>query len=334
MGLAAVTEANTGDFTVKLKAKRSRGIDEVMEDVRQQIKTTEPELDVEFTQVLQDMIGDLSNAPEPIQIKLFADDPELLAQLGPRVGDAIGKIDGVVDVENGIDNTISGPATNFQVDPVVAARLGFTPAEVSEDATAILDGIATTDPLIANGRPYTIRVRLGDETRTSLDAIQNTVFNSARATRHRSARWRHVQQLPPQNEIRRENLQRLVVVTGRLEGSDLGTRNGQGQADGRRPALARLCARGVRRHLRGAAEILPRFAARAAAGAGAGLWRAAYRVPQLSRAHRHSHFVSALHLRRDSGVARHPHHLQCRLVHGAHHGDRHRGQERHSAARR
>src|ERR1039458_3059270 len=99
MGLAAVTEANTGDFTVKLKTKRSRGIDEVMEDVRQQIKATEPELDIEFTQVLQDMIGDLSNAPEPIQIKLFADDPELLAQLGPRVGDAIGKIPGVVDVD-------------------------------------------------------------------------------------------------------------------------------------------------------------------------------------------------------------------------------------------
>ena len=98
-----------------------------MDDVRQQIKTTEPELDIEFTQVLQDMIGDLSNAPEPIQIKIFSDDPALLAQLGPRVGDAISKIPGVVDVENGIDNTISGPATNFQVDPVVAARLGFTP---------------------------------------------------------------------------------------------------------------------------------------------------------------------------------------------------------------
>jgi CzcA family heavy metal efflux pump len=223
MGLAAVTEANTGDFTVKLKTKRSRGIDEVMEDVRQQIKATEPELDVEFTQVLQDMIGDLSNAPEPIQIKLFADDPELLAQLGPRVGDAISKIPGVVDVENGIDNTISGPATNFQVDPVVAARLGFTPAEVSEDATAILDGVETTDPLIANGRPYTIRVRLDNETRTSLDAIQNTVFNSASGHMASLGSLANVQQLPPQNEIRRENLQRLVIVTGRLEGSDLGT---------------------------------------------------------------------------------------------------------------
>ena len=144
-------------------------------------------------------------------------------QLGPRVGDAIGKIPGVVDVENGIDNTISGPATNFQVDPVVAARLGFTPAEVSEDATAILDGVETTDPLIANGRPYTIRVRLGDETRTSLDAIQNTVFNSASGHTASLGSLATVQQLPPQNEIRRENLQRLVIVTGRLEGSDLGT---------------------------------------------------------------------------------------------------------------
>ena len=48
---------------------------------------------------------------------------------------AISKVNGVVDVQNGIENTISGPATNFQVDPTVAARLGFTPTEVAEDAT-------------------------------------------------------------------------------------------------------------------------------------------------------------------------------------------------------
>ena len=223
MGLAAVTEANTGDFTVKLKSKRSRGIDEIMEDVRSQIKATEPELDVEFTQVLQDMIGDLSNAPEPIQIKIFANDEALLTQLGPRVGSAIEKIPGVVDVQNGIENTISGPATNFQVDPTVAARLGFTPTEVSEDATSILDGLPTNDPLIANGRPYTIRVRLSDDHRKSLDAIENTVFNSSSGHTATLGSLAFIQQLPPQNEIRRENLQRMVVVTGRLEGSDLGT---------------------------------------------------------------------------------------------------------------
>ena len=223
MGLAAVTEANTGDFTVKLKAKRSRLIDDVISDVRAQVKSTEPELDVEFTQVLQDMIGDLSNAPEPIQLKIFSPDMDTLAQLGPRIGDAISKVPGVVDVENGIDNTISGPATNFQVNPSMAARFGFTPTEISQDATAILDGLPATNPLITNSRPYTIRIRLGDEHRTSLDAIQNTVFNSSSGHTATLGSLADISQLPPQNEIRRENLQRLVIVTGRLEGADLGT---------------------------------------------------------------------------------------------------------------
>lgn len=223
MGFAAVTEANTGDITVKLKDKRSRGIDEVIADVRAEIKKTEPELDVEFTQVLQDNIGDLSNAPEPIQIKLFANDPALLSQLGPRVAQEIGKISGVVDVENGVDNTISGPATNFQVDPQLAARLGFTPTEVAEDATSILDGVTVNDPLISNGRPYTIRVRLGPETRQDLETIRDTVFNSSSGRTASLGSMTNITELPPQNEIRRENLQQLVVVTARLEGTDLGS---------------------------------------------------------------------------------------------------------------
>ncbi len=125
--------------------------------------------------------------------------------------------------KNGIDDTISGPATSFQVSPVIAARFGFTPTEVAEDATSILDGLPASDPLIANGRPYTIRVRLGPEHRASLDAIENTVFNSASGHTATLGSIAAIQNLPPQNEILRENLQRVVAVTGRLEGSDLGT---------------------------------------------------------------------------------------------------------------
>jgi CzcA family heavy metal efflux pump len=223
MGFAAVTEANTGDITVRLKNKRHRTIDEVMADIRHQIKSTEPELDVEFTQILQDNIGDLSNAPEPIQIKLFNPDAALLQNIAPRVATEIAKIIGVVDIENGIDNTVSGPATNFQVNPQTATRLGFTTQEVAEDATSILDGVEVPNPLINNGRPYTIRVRLGAESRQSLDSIENTVFNSSSGHTASLGSMTAITQLPPQNEIRRENLQRLVVVTARLEGTDLGT---------------------------------------------------------------------------------------------------------------
>jgi multidrug efflux pump subunit AcrB len=77
--------------------------------------------------------------------------------------------------------------------------------------------------MIVNGRPYTIRVRLPDESRRSLGAIQNTVFNSASGHTASLGSLATVTQLPPQGEILRENLQRLISVTGRLEGSDLGS---------------------------------------------------------------------------------------------------------------
>src|SRR5579862_5232617 len=110
LGLAAVTEANTGDILVKLKSKRDRDIEEIMADIRADIKKEEPALDVDFIQVLQDMIGDLTSAPQPIEIKLFSQDPKQLQEWAPKVADAIGKVDGVVDLLNGIEDTISGPA--------------------------------------------------------------------------------------------------------------------------------------------------------------------------------------------------------------------------------
>jgi CzcA family heavy metal efflux pump len=222
LGLAAVTEANSGDFTVKLKSHRSRSVWQVMNEARARINASEPELSIELTQILQDNINDLSNAPQPIQIEVFANDAQLLNRVGPLIGDAISKVPGVVDVEDGIENTISGPATNFQVDPSVASRLGFTPAEISEDATAILDGIQIPEPLIANGRPYSIRVRLDSEHRKSLSAIEETVFNSASGHTASLGSLAEVGQLPPQNEILRANLQRMIEVTADLEGSNLG----------------------------------------------------------------------------------------------------------------
>lgn len=121
-------------------------------------------MDVEFTQILQDMIGDLSNSPEPVQIKLFSTDAAALQDWAPRVAGAIEKIDGVVDLKNGIENTISGPATIFQVNPTVAAHAGFTPEEVATDSTAILEGEPAATPVIANDRAYTIRVRFPPQT--------------------------------------------------------------------------------------------------------------------------------------------------------------------------
>src|SRR5437588_8693569 len=122
LGMATVTEANRGDLTVRLKPGHKLGSEEVIAEVRAKIKKAEPTLDVEFPQLLQDMIGDLTSAPEPVVIKLFAQDPEVLRRWAPQVAGVIKKVPGVVDVEDGIENHISGTALMFNVDPVTTAR--------------------------------------------------------------------------------------------------------------------------------------------------------------------------------------------------------------------
>ena len=242
LGLVAVTEANRGDILVKLKPTcgvwgrlsssdcRTRDIDAVMEDIRQQVAQQEPGVREEFVQVLQDMIGDLSSEPDPIQIKMFSQNPAELETWAPRVADAIRYdkekhkgIKGVVDVLDGIENTVSGPAVIFQVDPAVAARAGFTPEEVAVDAAAIVEGEPAATPVISNDHVYTVRVRFPAAKRASLEAIGDTLLSSGTGHTATLGALARITELPPQGEIRRENLLRDVAVTGRTEGTDLGS---------------------------------------------------------------------------------------------------------------
>jgi CzcA family heavy metal efflux pump len=230
LGLAAVTEANRGDILVKLKQKRSRAIDDVMEDVRQQVNAQEPAVRTEFIQVLQDMIGDLTGEPEPVTIKLFSQDPAQLNTWAPKIADAISYddkshkgVEGVVDVLDGLENTISGPAVEFKIDPATAVRAGFNPEEVATDAAAIVEGEPAAAPVVSNDRLYTVRVRFPDNARASLDAISNTLLTSTSGHTATLGSLATVRELPPQTEIHRENLQREVSVTARTEGIDLGS---------------------------------------------------------------------------------------------------------------
>jgi CzcA family heavy metal efflux pump len=228
LGFAAVTEPNTGDIAVKLKAKRSRAADEIISEVRAKITSSQPGLDVEFIQKLQDMIGDLTGAPEPVVVKLFSQDPDLLATWAPQVADALGKIKiggttPVVDIADGIEKTTSGPAVRFTVNPEATDRAGFTPEELGTVTVAMVEGEPATAPILMNGRPYPIRVRFPATTRGSLEAMSSAMLVSSSGSTATLGSLTAIDELPGQTEIRRENLQQLVEVTARLEGVDMGT---------------------------------------------------------------------------------------------------------------
>ncbi|HTV54637.1 MAG TPA: efflux RND transporter permease subunit [Terriglobia bacterium] len=227
LGLAAVTEANTGDISVKLKTHRHRSVWTVMNEVRARVTQQEPAVDVEFTQKLQDMIGDLTSAPEPIFIELFSPNADLLDSWALKVADAIGNIQvggrhPVVDIDNGIDSTTSGPAIVFQVNTAKAAQAGFTPQDVAEEANAMLDGVTASQPVVVNDRPYVLRIRYPQAIRSSLQAIEDTMLISPAGHTATMGSLVSFQELPGQTEILEDSEQRYVAVTARLEGLDLG----------------------------------------------------------------------------------------------------------------
>jgi multidrug efflux pump subunit AcrB len=85
LGLFA-TAQNSGDIVVRLKprALRTRSAEDVIEDLRARVHAAAPLVDIEFVQLLQDILGDLEGSAEPIEVKIFGDDPARLAALaGP-----------------------------------------------------------------------------------------------------------------------------------------------------------------------------------------------------------------------------------------------------------
>jgi multidrug efflux pump subunit AcrB len=227
LGLAAVTEANIGDISVNLKTNRSRDIWSIMNDVRTKVNRAEPAVDVDFTQKLQDMIGDLTSAPQPIDIMMFNPNAQLLNSWAPRVADAIGNITvggkhPVVDIDNGIDSTTSGPAVSFRVDVARAAHAGFSPQDVANEAQAMLDGVTAPDPIVVNDRPYALRIRYPTSVRSSLSDMNNLMLVSPSGQTANLGSLAAMTEMPGQTEILQDNQQRYVAVTARLEGLDMG----------------------------------------------------------------------------------------------------------------
>lgn len=223
LGLAAVTEANTGDISVQLKSSRSRSTDAIIAEARSKISQAEPGIHIEFGQLLQDMIGDLTSAPQPVDIKLFSEDDALLKKWGPIVGAKVAKVNGVVDILNGIENTISGPAITYVVNPQITSQTGFTPGEVETDASAVLNGEPAATPLVVNSRAYTIRVRFPDGNRDSVTTMNNTLLGSASGSTATLGSLAKIENQPGQTEILQDNLQRYVAITARLQGTNLGS---------------------------------------------------------------------------------------------------------------
>jgi multidrug efflux pump subunit AcrB len=215
-----MTEPNSGDFLVKLKRQRSRDIEEVISEVRSKVSAAEPAMEIEFGQIMMDVIGDLSNNPSPVEIKLFSEDRELLKKKADEVKGLIETVPGVVDVFNGV--VISGPSFIVVVDPVKTWQAGLNPSDVHEQLETIIRG--RTESNIQKGEKLIgIRVRYPDVYRSDVDKIEGLQLINASNVPIPLRSIATFRKTPGQAEIRREGLRQYVAVTARTSGRDLGS---------------------------------------------------------------------------------------------------------------
>ena len=134
-----------------------------------------PLVEIEFVQLLQDMLGDLEGSPEPIEVKIFGDDPDRLAELADPVEDMLKKVDGVVDVV-GVQR--GNPEVTWAIDPVIAGRYGLTVEQVANQMSANWLGNVATELRLAD-RTIPVRVRLPDSFRFDPAKVQTTQIRGA-----------------------------------------------------------------------------------------------------------------------------------------------------------
>jgi CzcA family heavy metal efflux pump len=220
LGLFA-TAQNTGDVLVRLKPRgqRSRSSEEIISDVRERVHEAAPLAEIEFVQLLQDMLGDLEGNPEPIEIKIFGDDPERLAELASPVEEMMNAIDGVVDVV-GVQE--GNPEVTWTVDPLAAGRYGLNAAQVSSQMAGNWLGDVATDLRLAD-RTIPVRVRLPDSYRLDPNKLAATLIRTSDGKPIPVSEVARMERANGQGELRRENLRAMAVVSGRLEGRDLGS---------------------------------------------------------------------------------------------------------------
>jgi CzcA family heavy metal efflux pump len=220
LGLFA-TAQNTGDILVRLKPRnqRSRSSEEIINEVRDKVHEAVPLVDIEFVQLLQDMLGDLEGNPEPIEVKIFGNDPQRLAELADPVEEMLNKVQGVVDVV-GVQK--GNPEVTWTIDPVASERYGLTVTQVSDQLAGNWLGEVATDLRLADRR-VPVRVRLPDSYRFDPNWLPQTLIRSAEGKQIPVSEVAHMERANGQGELKRENLRLMASVTARLEGRDMGS---------------------------------------------------------------------------------------------------------------
>jgi CzcA family heavy metal efflux pump len=215
-----ITEPNSGDYLIQLKKDRTKTTEEVITDLRKMVEQTQPALEVEFGQVITDMLGDLTTSAEPIEIKVFGDNQQTLQNISRQIAGLVEKVKGTADVLPGI--IIAGPTVSIQPHYSKLAQYGITAADLQMQVQTALEG-NVIGSLLEKEQLSPIRMVYPGNRALNVNGIQNLRVFLPNGKLIPINELASVELKEGDAEVTRENLQSMNVISARLEGSDLGT---------------------------------------------------------------------------------------------------------------
>ena len=212
-------EPNHGDIFVRLKPDHARSTGDVMAGVLAAVESRVPGVLVELAQLTEDLIGDLTAVPQPIEIKLYAQDASRLIPQAKKIAAAIGKIDGVVEIKDGV--ILAGDGINLKIDPVKAAFESVTPDEVTKAVDVAINGAIATQ-LPQTEKLVDVRVRMPNALSLRREDLAELPIRAADGHVFPLRRVATLTPVSGEPEISRDDLQPMIAVTARIEDRGIG----------------------------------------------------------------------------------------------------------------
>jgi CzcA family heavy metal efflux pump len=215
-----ITEPNRGDYLIQLKKDRSKTSNDVIDEIRLKVETSQPALRVDFGQVIGDMLGDLMSSVSPIEVKIFGNDQKELQKIAKQVAQIVEKTEGTADVFDGI--VYAGPSISITPNYNQLSQYGITPANLQFQLQTVLEG-NVIGSILELDKAVPIRMIYPNTQNRNLEEIRKIFIFLPNGKSIPITNLVNITISKGIAEIERENLQMMCVVTGRLDNTDLGT---------------------------------------------------------------------------------------------------------------
>jgi cobalt-zinc-cadmium resistance protein CzcA len=208
------------DVLVVLKADRSRSLEEIETDMREQLEHV-PGVAVLFTTPLGMRIDEgLGGTPADLSVRIFGPDLDELARLAEQAEALVRGVDGIADLR--AEQLTGLPQLQIAVNREAAARVGLAPGDVIRAVRIGLVGEEQSEIWLGQRR-FDLVVRLREDRRATFDAIRTLFIDGHDGTRIPLGQLAEITQTFGPAAIRREAGSRRIAVEASVSGRDLGS---------------------------------------------------------------------------------------------------------------